>query len=28
MNDISARKLQKEHVQWFRGKGLDTFTSL
>ncbi|MDB0439399.1 hydrolase [Clostridioides difficile] len=28
INDISARKLQKEHVQWFRGKGLDTFTSL
>lgn len=28
LNDISARGLQKDHVQWFRGKGLDTFTSI
>ena len=28
INDISARGLQKDHVQWFRGKGLDTFTAL
>lgn len=28
INDISARGLQKDHIQWFRGKGLDTFTSI
>jgi 2-keto-4-pentenoate hydratase/2-oxohepta-3-ene-1,7-dioic acid hydratase in catechol pathway len=27
-NDISARKLQKSHNQWYRGKSLDTFSSL
>ncbi|MTI67332.1 MAG: fumarylacetoacetate hydrolase family protein [Firmicutes bacterium] len=24
-NDITARNLQKEHIQWLRGKSLDTF---
>jgi len=28
MNDISARGLQQQHLQWYRGKSLDTFTSL
>lgn len=28
MNDISARSLQQDHQQWFRGKSLDTFTVL
>lgn len=28
MNDISARTLQQQHLQWYRGKSLDTFTSL
>lgn len=28
MNDISARDLQQQHLQWYRGKSLDTFTSL
>jgi 2-keto-4-pentenoate hydratase/2-oxohepta-3-ene-1,7-dioic acid hydratase in catechol pathway len=28
INDISARKLQQQHQQWYRGKSLDTFTSL
>lgn len=28
MNDISARSLQQQHLQWYRGKSLDTFTSL
>ena len=28
MNDVSARDLQQRHVQWYRGKSLDTFTSL
>jgi 2-keto-4-pentenoate hydratase/2-oxohepta-3-ene-1,7-dioic acid hydratase in catechol pathway len=28
MNDISARDLQHRHIQWYRGKSLDTFTSL
>lgn len=28
MNDISARDLQQQHFQWYRGKSLDTFTSL
>ena len=27
-NDISARTLQREHQQWTRGKGLDTFTAM
>ncbi|WP_294183688.1 fumarylacetoacetate hydrolase family protein [uncultured Clostridium sp.] len=27
MNDISARDIQQKHVQWYRGKSLDTFTS-
>lgn len=27
-NDISARTLQREHQQWSRGKGLDTFTAM
>lgn len=25
VNDVTARDLQKKHVQWFRGKSLDTF---
>ena len=25
LNDITARDLQKRHLQWFKGKGLDTF---
>lgn len=28
INDISARKLQQLHSQWYRGKSLDSFTSL
>ncbi|MFT8315938.1 MAG: fumarylacetoacetate hydrolase family protein [Clostridium sp.] len=28
MNDASARDVQQRHVQWYRGKSLDTFTSL
>ncbi|MDU1442541.1 MAG: fumarylacetoacetate hydrolase family protein [Clostridium cochlearium] len=28
MNDISARNLQQQHMQWYRGKSLDTFTAL
>jgi 2-keto-4-pentenoate hydratase/2-oxohepta-3-ene-1,7-dioic acid hydratase in catechol pathway len=28
MNDISARDFQQRHVQWFKGKSFDTFTSL
>lgn len=28
MNDISARDLQQRHIQWYRGKSLDTFTAL
>lgn len=27
MNDVSARDVQQRHVQWYRGKSLDTFTS-
>lgn len=27
-NDISARTLQRGHIQWFRGKSLDTFTAM
>lgn len=25
INDVTARDLQKQHIQWFRGKSLDTF---
>ncbi len=25
INDVTARDLQKKHLQWFRGKSLDTF---
>ncbi|MGL5693049.1 MAG: fumarylacetoacetate hydrolase family protein [Peptostreptococcaceae bacterium] len=28
INDISARDLQQKHGQWFRGKSIDSFTSL
>lgn len=28
INDVSARNLQQKHAQWYRGKSLDTFTSL
>ncbi|HFQ6550254.1 TPA: fumarylacetoacetate hydrolase family protein [Clostridioides difficile] len=28
VNDISERALQDKHVQWFRGKSLDTHTSM
>lgn len=28
MNDVSARDVQFRHVQWFRGKGLDTFAPI
>lgn len=28
MNDISARDFQQKHLQWFKGKSFDTFTSL
>ena len=24
-NDVTARDLQKQHIQWFRGKSMDTF---
>ena len=27
-NDISSRKIQKEHSQWYKGKSLDTYTSM
>lgn len=27
-NDFSARGLQKSHVQWYRGKSLDTFSAM
>ena len=27
-NDISSRKLQQKHLQWYRGKSLDTYTSM
>lgn len=27
-NDISSRKLQRQHGQWFRGKSLDTYTAM
>ena len=28
INDVTARDLQKTHVQWHRGKGLDTFAPM
>jgi len=28
MNDVTARDLQRSHVQWFKGKSLDTFAPL
>ena len=28
MNDVSARDLQLRHGQWFKGKGLDTFSPI
>lgn len=28
INDVSARDLQKQHSQWFMGKGLDTFAPM
>ena len=28
MNDVTARDLQKRHLQWFLGKGLDTFAPM
>jgi 2-keto-4-pentenoate hydratase/2-oxohepta-3-ene-1,7-dioic acid hydratase in catechol pathway len=28
LNDLSSRRLQKRHVQWFRGKSLDTYTAM
>lgn len=27
-NDISARGLQKEHIQWYRGKSIDTYSAM
>lgn len=27
-NDISARDVQKRHIQWFKGKSLDSFTPM
>lgn len=27
-NDISARDIQTKHIQWFKGKSLDTFTPM
>ena len=27
-NDISSRRLQREHLQWFKGKSLDTYSVL
>ena len=27
-NDISARELQQSHFQWYRGKSLDTYSSM
>jgi len=26
LNDVSARDIQRNHIQWFKGKSLDTFT--
>ncbi|MGV8980466.1 fumarylacetoacetate hydrolase family protein [Clostridium sp.] len=27
-NDVSSRKLQTQHLQWYRGKSLDTYTAM
>src|SRR5699024_9866601 len=27
-NDLSSRKLQKDHVQWYRGTSLDNYSSM
>ena len=27
-NDFSSRRLQKKHMQWFRGKSLDTYSAM
>lgn len=27
-NDFSSRRLQKKHIQWFRGKSLDTYSAM
>jgi len=27
-NDVSSRRLQREHLQWFKGKSLDTYSVL
>lgn len=27
-NDFSSRHLQKDHVQWFKGKSMDTYTAM
>ena len=27
-NDISSRGLQKEHIQWYRGKSIDTYSTM
>lgn len=27
-NDVSSRKLQRSHAQWYRGKSLDTYTAM
>ena len=27
-NDISSRRLQNQHGQWFKGKSLDTYTAM
>jgi len=28
MNDVTARDLQRKHMQWFKGKSLDTFAPI
>lgn len=28
LNDISSRQLQQKHLQWYRGKSIDTYTSM
>jgi 2-keto-4-pentenoate hydratase/2-oxohepta-3-ene-1,7-dioic acid hydratase in catechol pathway len=28
MNDVTARDLQRKHMQWFKGKSLDTFAPM
>lgn len=27
-NDVSSRKMQKRHTQWFKGKSLDTYSAM